>query len=177
MSDIAGVDIVNARLERMLAVGVLPPEAYNEIGNIIKSEMQENFRAGGRPQPWPVSGRVRAFGGQTLRDKGRLMNSLTVVPQNDGVSVTSNVVYARIHALGGIIRAKSEAGLRFRVPLGLQKVGKSGKELKKAKKNYGFARVDQVTIPQRDYRYISSAGVSAIVSAAARRLLVGGNFG
>ncbi len=176
MSEVQGLDIVNAKLERMLAIGGLDREAYLEIANILKSEMQENFRVGGRPTPWPASGRVRAFGGQTLRLSGRLMNSLTAFADDTGGGVSTNLVYARIHALGGVIRAKGEF-LAFRVPLGLTSVSKRGKELKTPKKNYGFARIKQVTIPQRDYRYISPQGISDIVTAAGRRLIVGGTGG
>lgn len=174
MSDWQGLDILNARLERLLAIGGLDREAYLELANILKSEMQENFRVGGRPTPWPVSGRVRAFGGQTLRASGRLMNSLTPFADDTGGGVSSNLVYARIHAEGGVIRAKRGEFLAFRVPLGLTTTSKTGKQLKTAKKNYGFARVKQVTIPQRDYRYISPQGASDIVTAAGRRLIVGG---
>ncbi len=176
MSDVQGLDIVNAKLERMLAIGGLDREAFLELANILKSEMQENFRVGGRPQPWPVSGRVRAFGGQTLRMTGRLMNSLTAFADDTGGGVSTNLIYARIHALGGVIRAKAGKLLAFRVPLGLTTTSASGKQLKTPKKNYGFVKVQEVTIPQRDYRYISPAGVSAIVSAAGRRLIVGGTF-
>lgn len=177
MSGFQGLDVVNARIERMLATGGLDREAYLEIANLMKSEMQENFRVGGRPQPWPVSGRVRAFGGETLRQTGRLMNSLTAFADATGGGVSTNLVYARIHATGGKIRAKGGGYLMFRVPLGLVSKSKTGKDLKRPQKRFGFVRVKEVTIPQRDFRYISAQGAAMMVSAAARRLVVGGTRG
>lgn len=174
MSAIQGLDAINAKIERMLSVGGLNREAYIELANILKSEIQENFRVGGRPQPWLESGRVRAFGGQTLRLSGRLLNSLTAFADDSGGGVSTNVVYARIHAEGGTIRAKNAPYLAFRVPLGLVTTTDTGKPLRQPRKRFGFVRVKQVTIPQRDYRYISPQGVSDIISAAGRRLMVGG---
>ncbi len=177
MSGIKGLDIVNKKLERMLAIGGLDRDAYLELANILKTEMQENFRVGGRPQPWPISGRVRAFGGQTLRMTGRLMNSLTPFADESGGGVSTNLKYARIHATGGTIRAKNSEFLTFRVPAGLTTASKSGKQLKKPRKNFSVVRVKQVTIPRRDFRYISPKGAEFIVSAAGRRLIIGGTRG
>ncbi len=171
MSELKGLEEFNARVSGLLARGTLGREAYLEAGNIALSEMQENFRVGGRPSPWKPSGRVQAFGGQTLRQTGRLMRSLAVAPGENGFSIGSNLVYARIHALGGVIRAKNKPYLAFRVPVGLVTSSKSGKKLKSPKKTYAFVRVRQVEIPQRDYRYISQAGWTYMMSALIRRLV------
>jgi phage gpG-like protein len=133
--------------------------------------MQENFRVGGRPSPWTPSGRVQAFGGRTLRQTGALLKSLTVGADDRGSEIGSNVVYARIHALGGVIKPKKGDFLTFPVPGGVRTTSKSGKTLKKGVKEFGFVRVRQVTIPQRDYRFISPRGFSFALSAAARHLI------
>lgn len=175
MSELIGIQELNRRIERMIAAGGgsgLPEKALLEIGNIIKSEMQENFRVGGRPTLWPRSIRVERFGGETLRLSGRLMNSLSVAVADGAVNIGSNLIYARIHALGGIIRAKNAEYLMFRVPAGLITISKAGKTLKSPKKQYAFVRVKQVTIPQRDYRYISPQGASFAVSVAVKHLTV-----
>ena len=170
MSEVLGVDQANAKLERLLAAGSLGKEAYTEIGNIILSEFQENFRVGGRPTAWKQSIRVRVFGGQTLLDKGRLLRSFTVQPSDDGVAIGSNHPGARIHALGGIIKAKNAEFLTFRVPARLRKTSRTGKELKTPKKEYALVRVKQVEMPQRDYRYVSPQGWSYVTMAAVRHL-------
>lgn len=173
MSEPVGLDRVNEKLRLMLEKGNLDRTARLELGNILLSEMQENFRAGGRPGPWKTSIRVEKFGGQTLRLSGRLMRSLSVVLTADNeIAVGSNLIYARIHALGGIIRAKNKEYLMFRVPYGLRTTSRSGKPLKKAQQQFSFVRVKQVTIPQRDYRYISPQGAGFMVSAALRNLML-----
>lgn len=174
MSELVGIDVVNQRLRGLLERGELNDKARLEIGNILKSEMQENFRVGGRPSPFKTSYRVEHFGGQTLRKTGHLMQSLTVaLLENKDIGVGSNLIYARIHALGGIIRAKNAEFLMFRMPIGLRTTSKSGKTLKTAQKQFAFVRVKQVTIPQRDYRYISPQGGSIIVQSALRNLTLG----
>lgn len=174
MSEIQGLERVNQNLRLLLEKGKLDRTARLEIGNILLSEMQENFRVGGRPSPWKTSFRVERFGGQTLRRTGRLMRSLTVgLVENDDVAVGSNLIYARIHALGGIIRAKNKEYLMFRMPTGLRTTSKSGKPLKKAQQQFSFVRVKQVTIPQRDFRFISPQGGSFVVTSAIRNLTLG----
>ena len=173
MSEILGIDRVNEKLRLMLEKGNLDRTARLEIGNILVGEMQENFRVGGRPTPFKTSYRVEHFGGQTLRLSGRLMRSLSVaLGEGDEIDVGSNLIYARIHALGGIIRAKNAEYLAFRMPIGLRTTSKSGKQLKTPQKQFAFVHVKQVTIPQRDYRYISSQGASFVVSAALRNLMM-----
>jgi len=171
VSDVVGIDELNRKLQAMLEKGKLDRTARLEIGNILLSEMQENFRVGGRPTPFKTSFRVERFGGQTLRRSGRLMRSLTVTATDEDVQIGSNLIYARIHALGGIIRAKNKEFLSFRIPTGLRTTSKSGKTLKKAQQQFGFVRVKQVTIPQRDYRFISPKGLSFVGSAALRHLV------
>ncbi len=181
MSEVRGIDIVNAKIERMLAVGGLDREAYLELANILKSEMQENFRVGGRPTAWKPSERVRRKGGQTLRLTGRLMNSLTAFADDTGGGVGTNVKYAAIHNFGGdIVRhAHSRIGVEFRRP----KRGKfAGKQIF-AKRGTGSIKknisVGQyiITIDPRPFDYISPQGRSDIIKAAGRRLIVGATDG
>ncbi len=177
MSEFQALDIVNAKLERLLAVGGLDREAFLEIGNLLKSEIHENFRAGGRPVRWIPSQRVQKKGGQTLRLSGHLLNSFQVEATDKSVQVGSNLPYARIHNFGGdIIRhAQSRLAVDFRRP----KKGKfAGKQLF-AKKGTGTIRKNvtvgqyTITIDRRPFDYISPKGEGYIVSAAARRLIVG----
>jgi phage gpG-like protein len=158
-------------MQAILEKGLLDRTARVEIGNILLSEMQENFRVGGRPTPWKTSLRVERFGGQTLLRSGHLMKSLTAAVDGEDVAIGSNLIYARIHALGGIIRAKNAEYLMFRVPSGLRTTSKAGKTLKKPQQQFAFVRVKQVTIPQRDYRYISPQGAGFVASAALRSLM------
>lgn len=72
-----------------------------EIGEIVRTSIEQNFAETGRPEKWPESQRVKRKGGQTLSDKGRLRRSFTVQAESDRVSVGTNVIYAAIHQFGG----------------------------------------------------------------------------
>lgn len=66
-------------------------------------------------QPWEQSIRVKKQGGQTLRDTGRLMNSITHKTGNDLVEVGTNVMYAAMMHYGGAITATGGGYLKFRI--------------------------------------------------------------
>lgn len=102
------------------------------IGEIVRTSVERNFEAGGRPDKWPLSGRVKKEGGQTLSDTGRLRRSFTVRAYNDRAEVGTNVKYAAIHQLGGVIMAKNKPYLKF----------KTGDR---------WAQKKQVTIPARPF--------------------------
>ncbi|MBA3027448.1 MAG: hypothetical protein FP814_09765 [Desulfobacterium sp.] len=70
-----------------------------EIGEIVRSSVERNFAAGGRPK-WPQSNRVKESGGQTLSDTARLKRSFSVSVGTDSVTVGTNVVYAGVQQFG-----------------------------------------------------------------------------
>ncbi|MEW6060361.1 MAG: hypothetical protein AB1600_00330 [Bacteroidota bacterium] len=130
----------------------------NEIGFAAEHEIRENFLAGGRPVPWSESTRVKAFGGETLRDKGMLMNSIThnvdsptsvVIGPGSAVAFKAKFLY-----YGGVIKPKNGMYLTFRIPSRLMTTTKSGKELKRPKKEYTFVRVRQVIGKPHNYLYL-----------------------
>lgn len=89
-----------------------------EIGEIVRTSVERNFAAGGRPK-WDESTRVKREGGQTLSLTGRLRRSFTVEAGNDRVAVGTNVIYAAIHQFGGktspsVIRPKKAKALFWR---------------------------------------------------------------
>lgn len=73
------------------------------IGEIVRTSVERNFAAGGRPVKWKPSKRVEKYGGQTLSDTGRLRRSFTVRAYKDRAEVGTNVSYAAIHQFGGIV--------------------------------------------------------------------------
>ncbi|MDX2094359.1 MAG: phage virion morphogenesis protein [Alphaproteobacteria bacterium] len=87
---------------------------------------------------WKKSRRAESTGGQTLRLTARLFQSLVSEATPTSAAWGTNVAYAGIHQLGGVIKAKSAEFLTFR---GL---------------NGGFTRVKQVVIPARPYLGISA---------------------
>jgi phage virion morphogenesis protein len=105
--------------------------AFREIGEIVRSSVIRNFQEGGRPEKW-VPTKIRSIylaylgrgkrkrkaytlrggltkgfarytsGKKTLIDRARLQNSVTTRAEADKVTVGTNLVYARIHQLGGM---------------------------------------------------------------------------
>lgn len=73
--------------------------AMLNIGEAIRTSVERNFAAGGRP-PWEPSARVKLAGGETLSDTGRLRRSLTVRAGERSVAVGTNVKYAAVHQFG-----------------------------------------------------------------------------
>lgn len=105
--------------------------AFRVIGEIIRSSVVKNFQEGGRPDKWEPTkvrsiymaylgkgrrkrkaytlkgGFTKGFtrytsGKKTLIDRARLQNSVTVRAEADRVIVGTNLIYARIHQLGGM---------------------------------------------------------------------------
>lgn len=90
----------------------------------INAERQAKLNASGRPGPNVDTGRLRSSITHDVREGG---NSI------EGV-IGSNVIYARIHELGGVIRPKTPGGkLRFQTKEG------------------AWVTTDSVTIPARPY--------------------------
>ncbi len=74
---------LSARLRKLRPV-------MKEIGEIVRTSVERNFAAGGRPK-WDESARVKGEGGQTLSLTGRLRRSFarpgTLQAGNDQVAV------------------------------------------------------------------------------------------
>lgn len=121
-----------AQLQRKL--GDLTP-VMQTIGQTIRTSVNKNFELGGRPA-WPPTtlrslligrkiagketktarGRRALFREheqkQTLIDSGRLRTSVTVQAGPGQVQVGTNLIYGRIHQLGG----KAGRGLKVTIP-------------------------------------------------------------
>lgn len=78
-----------------------------DIGEIVRTSIERNFAASGRPGKWAPSRRVKQKGGQTLSLSGRLRRSFAVKAGSDRVAVGTNVVYAAIHQFGGRTPART----------------------------------------------------------------------
>ena len=94
-------------MDRMLGTAVTKARqgkaAMEEIGEMLTSSTVERFDTSTAPDgtPWPVSQRAEREGGKTLVDTGRMRGSIGYEASPDQVVVGSNLVYARIHQLGG----------------------------------------------------------------------------
>ena len=106
---------VRAMLGKLTGRMANPTPAMRVIGEVVRTSIERNFEAGGRPDKWPLSGRVKSEGGQTLTDKAILRRSFTVRAYPDRAEIGTNVKYAAIHQLGGVISAKNRPYLRFKI--------------------------------------------------------------
>lgn len=83
---------------KVLADGDMKP-VFETVGRVITNRIRLCFKLGTDPygQPWaPLKYRK----GQPLRDTGRLNRSITSVADSNGVTIGTNVVYARAHQRG-----------------------------------------------------------------------------
>ncbi len=102
-----GMDIAIAKSQRS-------QELMDTIGETLVSSTQQRFKDGVDPngKKWKKSKRAEKEGGQTLVDSGRLRNSITYEATPQMVCIGSNVIYARIHQLGG----KAGRGHKVTIP-------------------------------------------------------------
>lgn len=122
----------------------------------MRFSIENNFKEGGRPTKWPPSKRAQRQGGQTLRDKGRLLDSITYEAAEDSLRIGTNVKYARIHQFGGIIpggiiRATRSKALRWLGPDGKPRFAKS-------------VNRPAITIPARPFLVVQDEDVEEIKS-------------
>lgn len=81
-------------------MGNLTP-VMRAIGETVRTSVERNFEAQGRPGKWLPSQRVLRSGGQTLSLTGRLRRSFSVQATGSRATVGTNVVYAAIQQMGG----------------------------------------------------------------------------
>jgi phage virion morphogenesis protein len=102
---VTGLDKVGGAVRRMEQLGASPRPLWDAFGQYGESSTRLRFQkqAGPDGKAWRPSRRVQKSGGQTLVRKRRLLRSITYRANNSGAEWGSNVVYARIHQLGGKI--------------------------------------------------------------------------
>jgi phage virion morphogenesis protein len=102
---VTGLEQALAALGRVASQAANPRGLYENVGMSLVVSTQRRFEQGIGPDgsPWPPSLRALAEGGKTLIDTARLMQSITFEARETGVDVGTNVVYAAIHQLGGVI--------------------------------------------------------------------------
>lgn len=135
-------------LARLLSNATNTRPLMRSLAQELKTLTDENFESqsfGG------ASWQAKAFGsGRILQDSGELQDSITPSSDATTASIGTNLIYARIHHMGGTIQAKNKPYLMFKTP-------------------NGFARVKSVTLPARPFLPISADG--QLQSGADRRLI------
>lgn len=120
-----------------------PRQALKECGLVGLRSISKTFKEGGRPVRWRPSKRALATGDKTLIDTARLMRSITMKVGAKIVAWGTNVKYAAIQHLGGIIPARTVLPRRAKA---LRWMDKSGK-VRFAKK----VHIPKTKIPAREF--------------------------
>ena len=89
----------------------------SNLGSGLLTNLQRRFQAQQSPQglPWKQSIRAKMFGGKTLQDTGKLLQSMQFIVSGSRVEVGTNVEYARFLHDGATIKAKNVPYLTFRI--------------------------------------------------------------
>ncbi|PZR32290.1 phage virion morphogenesis protein [Caulobacter segnis] len=133
-------------LRRMRAVGEDLRPVLGDIGAELEGSTVKRFTSNVAPDgtPWKQSLRAEKTKKPTLVLRTNLRDSIHFVVEPNAVSIGSNLIYARIHQTGGVIKAKG-GSLAFHL--------------------YGgaFVRVKSVTMPKREYLGMSANDDQAVV--------------
>lgn len=99
------------------AVSQNPQPLFATIGRVLVNRIRLCFKMGIDPwaNPWAA---LKLRKGQPLRDTGRLNRSITSRADADGVTIGTNVMYARTHQFGATIEPKKAKRLVFPGPGG-----------------------------------------------------------
>jgi phage gpG-like protein len=136
-----GFDEIAKRLQASIDAGPRLTKAVQRAGVVVESEAKREVYAG-RPD-------------HLIGDSGTLKRSIThqmVGPY--AVAVGSNLVYARIHELGGVIKPINGPYLKFQVKnfVPATRTLKNGTSFSYTQRvGAGWVSVKQVTIPKRPY--------------------------
>lgn len=145
--DMREVDAAIKRLEKTVGDSTVITQA---IQAEMTTDVQFHFEKeeGETGAPWKKSRRAIEQSGRSLQDTGALRNSIIARTANSIREVTkksatigTNLKYARIHNEGGVIKPKTKPWLKFQIP------------------GVGWRTVKQVTIPKREYMWLSDKAV------------------
>lgn len=194
--DTKQLDDLVARKLRFIAN---PGAALDRVGAALLRSVQRNFREGGRPKWKPSKERARnraariklaaknlkegtnkaSKGQKTLRDTGRLMNSIAYEVTGNKVIMGTNTLYAKILHFGGTINhpggtpyislgpdgvifmrksTKFTPGKKTKAQRGTAKIKKSLKAGNEVK----YTRAHKITIPARPFLMIQPEDYNTI---------------
>jgi phage virion morphogenesis protein len=145
--------LVRRAFQGLEALGADLTPLFREVGAHLVSTTRLRFEEGRAPdgRAWTPSIRARTQRGQTLRDSGRLQQSITMRAEARQVAVGTNVRYAAVHQFGATISAKGSKPLRFRI-------------------GNRWASKRSVTIPARPFLGVSAEDAAALQAIVARRV-------
>lgn len=145
-----------------------PRGMFANIGEMLTTSTHHRFDLGVAPDgsPWPPSLRVLRNGGKTLVLSSRLLRSLTYQASMTGLEFGTNVIYAAIHQLGGIIaQAARQAILHFKTNkrTGQSRFARPGKADRAQKVEIGARTIH---MPARPFIGLDDADERQIITIA-----------
>ena len=149
--EIKGINELLAKLDAAKREDVITKSLW-QGGKYLQRWIRNNRLTGPRPFFLAPGIHPPGYG----RGSGRLRASITISkPTKEGddyiTRIGTNLIYARIHEYGGIIRAKNKPFLCFQVPTGSVIFSKRGGMLKRPRTMWQWVRVKEVTIPARPF--------------------------
>jgi len=143
MAGVLTIRVLYGEVERKLKAADLTKPLFESIGAAILTQVQLGFKF--TQSPWGDQwAKPKYRAGQALTDTARLRRSIRSVADKEGVTVGTNLKYARIHQFGGTITAKNAPFLAIPKPGG------------------GIFRKKSVFIPARPYLPITESGRPAL---------------
>lgn len=144
--------IIQAMSQLMLE-GSRKAELFDEIGAALVTGASLRFVDQVSPDgtPWKQSVRASQQGGDTMRNTGRLMSSLSHNVFGDAVEYGTNLEYAHVLHFGAVIKPVNGNYLTF-------KIGAI------------WARVKQVVLPSREFLGVSNDDETEVLSIINRFL-------
>lgn len=144
---------IKSVIMKLRSFGQNPAAAMKDIAAIGESTTLKRFDTQLDPdgQRWKTSLRAQISGGITLTKDGRLSNSITSRSSAKEAEWGTNVIYGRIHQLGGVIKATA-GNLRFMLA------------------NGAFISTKSVTIPKRPYLGVNESDAQDMLDALEIRI-------
>lgn len=134
---------LKAKLAKLDAAAENKTEIFDRVGAAVLTKVQLGFRTASDPygMPWKP---LKLRDGRPLSDTGRLRRSILAQSDNSGVTIGTNLKYARAHQFGATIVPKTAKRLVF--------AGQGGRKI--------FAK--KVVIPARPYLPLNTAGQTVL---------------
>ncbi|QOW46457.1 MULTISPECIES: phage virion morphogenesis protein [Acinetobacter] len=97
-----------------------PELLYRKLSVLLLDQTERRFDTsiGTDDKPWKQSWRAEVQGGKTLRNTGRLQDSIVSRIQGNRITIGTNVKYAALMHFGGTVKPKGKKFLKFKTPLG-----------------------------------------------------------
>jgi phage virion morphogenesis protein len=148
------IEKLHKPFEQLANLGADPAPILQKIADYGERSTRLRFRKEEAPDGsrWKESIRKRVLGGKTLTKSGLLGSSISSLVDGNQAMWGTNLEYAAIHQLGGVIEPKNKPALAFGMAGG------------------GFAVVKKVTMPARPFLGINQRDANGMLKFLNKQL-------